>query len=77
MRIVQGLPPGELGRIAIGRGYVNMRLASAVAILLAALLGVGNVVHAQGNADDGEDIFRRCRACHDIGAGAKNKVGRP
>jgi cytochrome c len=52
-----------------------MRLAPGAVILLATLLGLGNVVHAQGNADEGEEIFRKCRACHDIGEGAKHKVG--
>ena len=28
-----------------------------------------------GNPEAGEDVFKKCRACHDIGAGAKNKVG--
>jgi cytochrome c len=28
-----------------------------------------------GNVDAGEDVFKKCRACHDIGADAKNKVG--
>jgi cytochrome c len=23
----------------------------------------------------GEDVFKKCRACHDVGEGAKNKVG--
>lgn len=27
------------------------------------------------NAENGEDVFKKCRACHDIGDGAKNKVG--
>ncbi len=52
-----------------------MRLASGAVMLLAALLGLENVVHAQGNAEQGESIFRKCRACHDIGEGAKHKVG--
>ena len=30
---------------------------------------------AQGNAENGEQIFRKCRACHDIGPSAKNRVG--
>jgi cytochrome c len=28
-----------------------------------------------GNAEAGEDVFKKCRACHDVGADAKNKVG--
>jgi cytochrome c len=48
------------------------------AVLLAAaavtgLLGA-SAVRAQDVAS-GEDIFKRCRACHDVGEGAKNKVG--
>jgi cytochrome c len=28
-----------------------------------------------GNPEAGEDVFKKCRACHDVGADAKNKVG--
>jgi cytochrome c len=28
-----------------------------------------------GNPDDGAEVFKKCRACHDIGPDAKNKVG--
>jgi cytochrome c2 len=27
------------------------------------------------NATNGEDVFKKCRACHDVGPEAKNKVG--
>lgn len=30
---------------------------------------------ADGNADAGAKVFKKCHACHDIGPGAKNKVG--
>jgi cytochrome c len=29
----------------------------------------------QGDAENGAEIFKKCRACHDIGPNAKNKVG--
>jgi cytochrome c len=29
----------------------------------------------EGNAEDGAEVFRKCRACHDVGPEAKNKVG--
>jgi cytochrome c len=29
----------------------------------------------QGNAEAGEDVFKKCRACHAVGADATNKVG--
>ncbi len=28
-----------------------------------------------GNAENGEKVFKKCHACHDIGEGAQNKVG--
>jgi cytochrome c len=40
-----------------------------------ALVALPNCVEAQGNADNGEDVFKKCRACHDVGPDAKNKVG--
>jgi cytochrome c len=30
---------------------------------------------ADGNAEAGATIFKKCHACHDIGPNAKNKVG--
>ena len=27
------------------------------------------------SVDDGAEVFKKCRACHDVGPGAKNKVG--
>ena len=30
---------------------------------------------ADASAENGEDVFKKCRACHDVGANAKNKVG--
>jgi cytochrome c2 len=30
---------------------------------------------AAGDAGAGEAVFKKCRACHEIGEGAKNKVG--
>ena len=30
---------------------------------------------ADGDASKGERVFKKCKACHDIGEGAKNKVG--
>jgi cytochrome c len=43
-----------------------------VALLLASAGGAA----AQGSAEQGEDLFKkRCKACHDIGDGAKTRVG--
>ena len=31
--------------------------------------------HITGNAEEGEKVFRKCKACHAVGADAQNKVG--
>ncbi|WP_425040467.1 c-type cytochrome [Primorskyibacter sp. S187A] len=44
----------------------------------AATLGVMLVtlpLHAEGDPAKGEKVFRKCKACHAVGDGAKNKVG--
>jgi cytochrome c len=41
------------------------------------VLGSAGAAAAQGSAEHGEDIFKKCKVCHDIGEGAKNKVGPP
>ncbi|WP_299848895.1 cytochrome c family protein [uncultured Roseovarius sp.] len=30
---------------------------------------------AEGDAEKGEKVFKKCKACHAVGDGAKNKVG--
>lgn len=50
--------------------------------LAGALIGAGAVIGAcasasaqEGKAEDGAEVFKKCRACHDVGPTAKNKVG--
>ena len=31
--------------------------------------------HITGDADAGEKVFRKCKACHAVGDGAENKIG--
>ncbi|MGC3939798.1 c-type cytochrome [Roseobacter sp. EG26] len=31
--------------------------------------------HITGDAEKGEKVFRKCKACHAVGEGAENKVG--
>jgi cytochrome c len=52
-------------------------LATSVVAALAALLAAVPAPAAaqQGNTEDGAEVFKKCRACHDVGPGAKNKVG--
>jgi len=48
------------------------------AVLLSAITATGllgaTLASAQ-DADNGAEVFKRCRACHDVGENAKNKVG--
>jgi cytochrome c len=45
-------------------------------VLAAAALGAPGIAAAQdGDAEEGAEVFKKCRACHDVGPGAKNKVG--
>ena len=44
--------------------------------LVAALgLSLATPAFADGDAAAGEKVFRKCKACHAVGEGAKNKVG--
>ena len=53
------------------RGISGMLLfIGAAAVALATPLSA-----EPGNPDAGEDVFKKCRACHDTGPGAKHKVG--
>jgi len=45
---------------------------------LAAIGGLGlmtTLAFGEGDADKGENVFKKCKACHKIGEGAKNSVG--
>jgi cytochrome c len=47
-----------------------------MAIAVAAMsLTAGAAVAQDGNAEEGAEVFKKCRACHDVGPDAKNKVG--
>jgi cytochrome c len=51
------------------------RRAILVALSVAVGAGIGFARAQDGNVEDGAEVFKKCRACHDIGPGAKNKVG--
>jgi cytochrome c len=44
------------------------------AALFAAALGSA-AARADGDADAGKQVFKKCHACHNVGEGAKNAVG--
>ena len=47
----------------------------SVALAPAALGLAGTAWSAEGNAGEGEEVFKKCRACHDVGPDAKAKIG--
>ncbi|WP_319530973.1 cytochrome c family protein [uncultured Cohaesibacter sp.] len=46
-----------------------------IAIASLALLTATGAALAEGDAAKGEKVFNKCKACHQVGEGAKNKVG--
>ena len=49
------------------------KLATALAVLTMA--GMAGFAFAEGDAAAGEKIFKKCKACHMVGDGAKSRVG--
>ena len=47
----------------------------AAALTALALTGMAGSALAAGDAAAGEKIFKKCKACHKVGDGAKNGVG--
>lgn len=56
--------------IKVGSGLL---LAATVSVPIS--VSVPTTVLAEGDAAAGEAVFRRCKACHQVGEGAKNRVG--
>ena len=53
-------------------------MKTALTCLVAALgVAVAAPVWAEGDAAAGEKVFKKCKACHAVGEGAKKKVGPP
>ena len=49
---------------------------AAIAVMAAGILVVGGAAAwAEGDPEKGADVFKKCRACHLIGEGAKDSVG--
>src|SRR5215467_6575425 len=51
-----------------------MRICCIVSVALLVSASAGSAA-AQASAEQGENVFKKCKACHDVGDGAKNKVG--
>jgi cytochrome c len=52
-------------------GSIRFALAALAGVLLLA----GPAAAQDGKADDGAEVYKKCRACHDVGPDARNKVG--
>ena len=55
--------------------FVGKLKMSATSALVVAAVCLSSAAQAQGNAENGEDVFKKCRACHLVGEGAKDTVG--
>ena len=59
----------------MARWYFDACRKAMVAGLVGTGVLVGPVAAQEGNAEEGAEVFKKCRACHDVGPEAKNKVG--
>ena len=47
----------------------------ALGLAMAFLIGMSGAAMAAGDADKGAKVFKKCKACHTLKEGGKNKVG--
>jgi cytochrome c len=52
-----------------------VKLILSAAVFAAALVAGGVAARADGDADAGKQVFKKCHACHNVGESAKNAVG--
>ena len=52
-----------------------MRRALSLAVAVVALAAFGGSAVAEGDPAAGEKVFKKCAQCHEVGEGAKNKIG--
>ena len=66
-------------RISFGAIEPEMSAMFKTIILAASIAALPMIAaadsHIAGDAAKGEKVFRKCKACHAVGEGAKNKVG--
>jgi len=65
-------PTGSAHRMSGGAIRWRRALTASAA---AALLLVLPAAAAEGDPDNGEKVYKACKACHQVGAGARNVVG--
>mgnify|MGYP001427510370 CR=1 FL=1 len=59
----------------MARWYFDACRKAMVAGLVGTGVLVGPVAAQEGNAEEGAEVFKKCRACHLVGDTAKNAVG--
>jgi cytochrome c len=52
-----------------------MNMIKPILTTAATLLALSAPAFAEGDAEAGEKVFKKCKACHEVGEDAKNKVG--
>jgi cytochrome c len=61
------------------RAAMTRRIARAglraMMVASVASCALGSASAQEGNPEEGAEVFKKCRACHDVGVDAKNKVG--
>jgi cytochrome c len=55
------------------QAYFLRATFAALAVVVGASIEIAGA--QDGSVDDGAEVFKKCRACHDVGPAAKNKVG--
>jgi cytochrome c len=62
--------------LAVSATRIKICTGSVIAALVClATLGSGTASAQEGDAASGEQVFKKCMACHRVGDGAKNLVG--
>jgi cytochrome c2 len=57
------------------KGGAKQSAIAVSAIVAVPLVLAGPAATQDGKPEDGAEVFKKCRACHDVGPTAKNKVG--
>lgn len=52
-----------------------MNKASMVGLAAALIIGFSGAAWATGDAEAGKKVFKKCKACHTLDEGGKNRVG--
>src|SRR4029079_2217221 len=66
---------GELWSSAFMIGRIGHTFLFGIIAATAAFGIAGSAVAQEGDPKEGAEVFKKCRACHDVGPDAKNKVG--